>query len=81
MILQIFILRDIKAVAFGRPFFETSKGVALRSIGDELKNPQSGIAKHPSDYELYHLGEYTDDTGTITCKEPEFIINLGDIAQ
>lgn len=62
MKLQLFSVYDRASCSFGRPFYVPSSGVALRSFTDEVNNPQSDLAKHPSDYELHELGEFDDAT-------------------
>lgn len=42
-----------------------TRGEAIRSFKNECNNPQSPINQHPSDYELWQLGEYDDQTGMI----------------
>lgn len=73
---QIFAVKDLAVQAFGMPFFVRSKGEAMRSFIDEVNNKgqqNSAIAAHPDDYELYSIGEYEEDAGTITAKIPELI--------
>lgn len=66
MILQIIVLRDIKANVYGQPVFVPNIGAAIRSFGDQIKDPNAGdLNKHPEDFELWHIGEYDDATGEI----------------
>lgn len=60
MILGVFCIRDGALGAYTRPFFVPSKGIAIRAFTDEVNNPQSDFFKHPTDYELYHLGDWDD---------------------
>lgn len=46
-----------------------TRGEAIRSLRDAMRDPQAPIARHPSDYELYMVGEYNDQTGEITPKK------------
>lgn len=68
--LQLLAVRDRQLDAFLRPFAAQSIGQAVRSFRDEINNNQSDMNKHPEDYELYHLGEFQDDTGVITATKP-----------
>lgn len=64
--------RDVCAVfdrasqLFGQPIVVPSTGVAIRSFQDEVtrKAEDNAMAKHPDDYELFHLGTYDDERGT-----------------
>lgn len=64
---QVFSIRDVKAEAFSQsPFFFRSIGEAQRVFGDEVKNPESQLGKHPEDFQLFHIGEYDQTTGVLT---------------
>lgn len=81
MILHIFSIRDSAASSYGRPFFLPSVGVALRTFGDEvnradLNNP---MYQHPEDFELFHLGEFNDESAEFSVfKIPEQIARAKD---
>jgi len=58
---------DRAAQLFGRPFFVQAPGQAIRSFTDEVnrKDDQRGeFARHPDDFDLFHLGEYDDTHAT-----------------
>lgn len=42
-----------------------TRGEAIRSFRNEIKEPQSPISQHPTDFELYQVGIYNDQTGEI----------------
>lgn len=52
--------------AFMRPFATPSIGAAVRSFGDEIKRPDSEMGRHPTDYQLFTVGEFDDVTGQFT---------------
>lgn len=63
--------RDVVANLYSQPQFVVSLGAAVRSFGDACTNtadPNNMLAKHPRDFELWHLGEYEDETGRFTVK-------------
>jgi len=62
-ILQAFAIYDKKAQAYIYPHFTTTKGQAIRSFEDAVNDPSSAFFKHPEDFCLFHLGEYSDSTG------------------
>lgn len=57
-------VRDVAAEAYLPPLFVRSKGEAIRSFSDEVNNKDSMLGKHPSDYVLFYLGTYEQNTGT-----------------
>lgn len=75
MKLKVYSLYDSKAEAYLRPMFMPTKGIALRTIVDELENPNNNLSKHAADYTLFELGEFDDETGTITMHPNK--INIG----
>ena len=56
---------DSAADAYGRPFFLSSVGVAIRSFTDEVNrsSEDNQIYQHPEDFDLFELGEFDDTTG------------------
>lgn len=65
MKLYIVAVFDQAIEAFGRPFTVVHAGQAVRSFIDETKNPDSEIAKHPADFELWQLGHLDDASGDL----------------
>lgn len=63
MTLIVCAVRDSAVDAFMRPFCVPTVGMAVRSFQDEVKDPQSPMAKHPSDYELFQLGVFDEEAG------------------
>lgn len=81
---HIYAVKDLAVQAFGQPFFTRSKGEAMRSFQDEANStdPNSPMAKHPEDYELYYLGTYEDETAKITPGNegvPEYVARAKDL--
>lgn len=69
MKMQIVALRDTVANVYGQPMFVASIGGAIRSFGDQCQGEptdQNQLAKHPGDFEMWHLGTYDDETGNFT---------------
>lgn len=71
MRLVIMCVRDIKAGAFGNPFFVSSVGQAERSFSDEINRvaEDNTMYKHPEDFELFELGSFETDTATMQLFE------------
>lgn len=61
--LNSYILLDKQAQAFNTPMFLANDAVAIRSIKNELKNPNSQISLSPEDFAIYKNGIYDTATG------------------
>ena len=80
MKLLVFAVRDSAVGAYNRPFFLQSRGVAVRSFSDEVNNPESPMHKHPSDYELFVLGTWDEDSAHFEVgNPPESICRAADV--
>lgn len=74
---KIYVVKDLAVQAHGLPFFMRSKGEAIRSFQDEVNGrgqDNSAIAAHPEDYELYEIGEYDEENGTIDTNEKNELV-------
>lgn len=63
---KIYAVYDSKAESYTPPFFEHAEGRALRTFADCCNDKGHQFGKHPEDYTIFRLGEYDDNTGTIT---------------
>lgn len=70
MIHRLFSVYDGKIKSFMRPFSDQHLGNALRSFEEACKEPSSPFAKYASDFVLYEIGTFDDETGTITAHNP-----------
>jgi len=74
MLQMCFAVYDKQAMAFGRPFFFPTRGMAIRTFMDEVNRPDENslIYKHPADFALFYIGEFNDSDGYFTpSKNPE----------
>lgn len=75
MIHQVSAIFDHKVGAFAQPFFTVNLDVAKRAFASAAADTSLTIGRHPTDYCLFHLGEFDDATGTFRMlNAPE---NLG----
>lgn len=81
MKLKLFALRDSATNQYGNVMTFVAPGQALRTIADEMRNNESPLGKHPSDFEIYELGEYDVETGMIEPQTPRSVARLADLAQ
>lgn len=59
-------VRDRQLNAFGRPWYASTRGQAVRSFSDEV-NRSAGdnqLYMHPEDFELFQLATFDEDSGT-----------------
>lgn len=78
MKLEIFSVYDSKARSFLPPFFLPQVGMATRIFQNCANDPGHQFGANPSDYTLFHLGNFDDESAAVDIKiTPE---NLG-IAQ
>lgn len=66
---------DKQVGAYLPPFFVRTKGEAVRSFMDAVKDPKHQFARHPDDYVLFQCGEFEDGTGIFSSREPDRIIS------
>lgn len=74
MVIKVFSIFDEKAQVFSNPFFMPHTGMATRAFSDLVNDGQSNVAKHPSDFKLYQIGEFDDVAGLLTAvPQPVFV--------
>lgn len=75
--LQAFSIRDVQVGLYNRPYYMLSQGQAVRSFTDEINRPSDDnpMYKHPSDYELYWLGEFDEESGQFISTGPKIVIS------
>jgi len=68
-------INDILARTFQRPWASPSLAVAIRAYVDEMRNPDSPLAKHPEDYDLYEVATFDDETAIVeSFPEPRLLL-------
>lgn len=70
MIYSIYAIRDLK-VGFLSLTVEQNDAVALRNFEHAKLNAQSLMHSHPADFELFKLGTYDTDNGSIVPCLPQ----------
>ncbi len=73
---KIYSVYDEKAQVFNTPFTCVNEAVAVRSFTDICFDGANMVAKYPSDFKLYHVGDFDAVKGTITALDvPEFVVS------
>lgn len=75
MILKAFSIRDAKANAFIAPWYKPTHGEAERYFHQLANDEKSMIKQYPEDFDLYHVGEYDDQTGIYkSLDQPQHLV-------
>lgn len=83
-ILEIFAVRDVISDTYGRPFYSPNVASGVRSITMEVNNAHMDnmLHTHPDDFELYHLGQFNDATGTFEpFQQPKFLLRMSSVSE
>lgn len=79
MVLKAFAIFDNKAQAYAQPFFCLNRAMAERSFKIACNDPKTEFFHAPTDYTLFEIGDYHQDSGLL-C-QPENHVNCGLAAQ
>lgn len=62
---KLFSVYDSKTEAYLPPLAYKTKAEALREFEQAAQSPQSNIGKYPTDYSLFELADFNEDTAEI----------------
>lgn len=68
---EVYSVRDGAVGAYLPPFFQRSRGEAIRSFISAFENKEHQFSKYPEHYVLYQLGFFDDVSGELEYS-PEF---------
>lgn len=57
---------DVKAKVYSQPWFFNALAVAQRAFSDSVNDPSTHLFRNPTDYTLFHIGEYDDEVAVMT---------------
>lgn len=60
MLWKVYSIFDSKVGAYGRPFFDQSKGSVIRSVTEAVNDKTTTFGKYPSDFVLFELGTFDE---------------------
>lgn len=67
--LFVMSIKDSAVQAFNPPFVAPADASAVRDVREIVNSPDSRISKNPDDFELYCVGMWNDQDGTLEpCK-------------
>lgn len=71
---QLCSVFDSKAKVFSNPFVSTNNATALREFERAVNDRNTDLFNYPTDYSLYNLGVFDDNSGLITSHpEPQLL--------
>ena len=73
MISPICCIRD-QLTGFMNPFVVVNENVAQRDFKILINDPNNAMRFNPSHFDLYHIGDFDTELGTITPIEPTIIV-------
>jgi len=76
MQIKIYAIRDNRTESFNIPTFAKSDSEMVRMIQISIMDGESMLAKFPKDYDLYFMGTYDNETGTMETTPPQHIMSL-----
>lgn len=63
--MKLLSVKDVKSSSFGQPISARSIPEAIRMIAIAADEPKSALARFPSDYELWYIGDFDEISGNI----------------
>lgn len=76
MIKGIYSLYDKKSKLYGNTFTSVNDGTAIREMQQAVTSEGSVIQKYPSDYALYKVSEWDDESGMVQNADRQQVIEL-----
>lgn len=77
--MKLYTVRDSKVGAYLAPFQAENNLTAVRYIQNVAMNPEAMLSKFPSDFELFLVGEFDDQTGRIFVSTHEALGKVIDL--
>lgn len=77
---KAFSAHDSKIGVYHPPFFMQHTGQALRAWDELCNDPKTQFNRHPSDFQLYEVGTFDDETGRLDAHTaPQHLSNAADV--
>lgn len=65
-------IKDLKADSWSFPAQADNRATALRSFADLVNDKRTLVGQHPEDFDLYMVGVFNIESGTIDCVVQNF---------
>ena len=71
----VYSVYDVATETFMPPVYAKTEAEALRGFREASSAPDNQIGKHPADYSLFRIGEFTDHNADLRSEPPNCIIS------
>lgn len=78
--MKLYSIFDKKASVYGAIMMAPNDAMMARSLVEHTP-PQSTLMRFAEDFDLYEVGEFSDDTGRVSEQEVRFICNVSVLFQ
>lgn len=78
--MELFVVKDEKAGVFMTPFFVAGIVQACRMVAQAATNPDTVLAKYPSDFSLWRLASFNQHTAQLEDQNLVHVVNVIDLA-
>lgn len=75
---RLYSIFDKATGAYAAPFAQPTNAGAIRAIKMDMQDKNSMLGQHPSDYELWYVGDFDTEDGKITSNN-ERVVWLGSL--
>lgn len=79
MKVPVFSYRDNK-VGFMAPFIDQNEDAAIRGFSYAINSHEGVMSFAPADYDLYKVGEFDSEKGTIESMLPQLVVSGSSVA-
>ncbi|WNK14879.1 MAG: nonstructural protein [Microvirus sp.] len=76
--MKLFSVYDAVADTYSLPFSSPNTQAGMRAFTEACLDPNSPFYKNPSDYSLYQIGSFSQDTGEVVADQVTHIMNATD---
>lgn len=78
--IKLYTIFDKKMELHQEIIVSQNVSTVTRTIGEAANDPKSILCRHSTDYSLWEIGEYNQETGTIEAREkPHFVTNISEL--
>jgi hypothetical protein len=77
----IYSVYDVATETFMMPVYAKTEAEALRGFKEASQAPDNQIGKHPADYSLFYIGEFTDHNADLRSTTPTCILSALEATQ
>lgn len=76
---NVYSLFDVKAGAYGTPFFSSNDGTAVRAVTNLVNRDGTVPSDSPGDFTLYRVGDFDDNVGLLSACTPVPVVNCASL--